>query len=142
MKTLIVPVEETERRGYTLATQVLWPIHGPPLDSLLVIAPDTEDFPLAYATARHWGSLTRKRTSQAVWWAVQNGDPVPPKIAEQMRKHQPVIVASRIDRHNVNQVVKLKVLLEKTSGGPVTVGALENDTGKYDGLVVRTPPGA
>jgi hypothetical protein len=142
MGILIVPVDETDHQGYTLATQVLWAAHGSPKDSLLIIAPEVEDFALALATARHWGALIQKRSSRAALWATQNGDPVSPKIAEQMKDHRPVIVASRLDRHNLDQVTKIATILGQASKTTVIVGALVDEAGKHKGLVVRTPSGA
>jgi len=143
MEICIVAAEKTDYQGHTLATQALWPIHGPPEETpLLVIALATEDFPLAIATARHWGSLTRQRDNQAALLITQNGDPIPPQITEQMKDHQLVIVATRLDCHNVDLVTKMAAVLGQENQGTITVGVLVDEAGKHKELVVQTPSGA
>jgi len=145
MGILIVSIGPTSQDGHRLARGVLWPSCGPPNSKPLILFPlDGESEPFAFSAGEHFGNIVRRRENILVEPCSEllRGNTLPREVAEMIRDYCPVIVARQIDRFDIDQVIRLKTMLEKASGGTVTVGALENDTGKHNELVVRTPEGA
>ena len=139
MKALLLPAQTVDFNGERL-TRALWPVltHGPPPD-ILTIALEIEDWPLAISVARHWGCLIQRRTSQGLLLLELNSVALAPEIARALASQQAVIVVRSLNANNLTIVKLAKAKLEKLSGKKVEVGALTDELGTHDGLVVRTP---